>query len=152
MSDWPVLRRSTWWRVPISRQTLRCSRNDPSEARCSKAGQLRLGQGRRRSLVFWKRGMLCCPRNDKRRGGFPPSGGRRSVAPGMIHRDQRDAVRPTDSVNYKLIGLTPVFQRGTLVPGMIRQGRGARSLTSLSLGGVRGIVSLSQVDVPSLPE
>ena len=130
---------------PCLRRTLCRSRNDPSEARCSKAGQLCLEAGPPAGFGLSKRGEGDAPpfSGDKRRGGFSPSGGRRSVAPGVIHQEQKEAVCPTNPVNSKVIGLTTIFQKGgALVPGMIRQGRGARRL--LSLGGVRGGVSPSR--------
>ena len=77
------------------------SQNDPLEARCSKAGRLRLGAGPLAVLCILEKGMLRRLRNDKIRGGLSLYGGRRSVAPGMIRREQKDAVGPNNSVIRK---------------------------------------------------
>ena len=75
------------------RRTLRRSRNDSSEARCSKAGQICLWAGPPSGLGISGRGMLCRPRNDKRRGGFFSSGVRHSVVTGMIRWEKKGCGR-----------------------------------------------------------
>ena len=59
-----------------------------------------------------ERGGLCRPPNAKRCSGFSPYTGRCSVTPRMIRREQMDMVRLNNLVNYKVIGMTHVFQRG----------------------------------------
>ena len=80
----------------------------------------------------------------KRRGGFSPSGGRRSVASGMIRRERNGYGRADRLSKLESNQADSRFLQGGARLWNDPQGRGARCLTGLSLGGVHGGGSLSR--------